>query len=908
MVKNTFYKSWSRSIKESIGRYLSIISITMLGSGVLTGLLAVSPDMKITGDSYYDKQNFMDLTLMSNVGFSTNDVYELEKLSIIESITPVYTVDRTAKIKEKNHTIRMESLHKKHSVNKLKLISGNMPKKDNEVVIVDGMMNNIQLNLGDTIYVNSSDLLHITDYKIVGTIEVPQYSSSAKISTSEGKGKIDAVLYAKETAFNQKYYTSLYVSLKGTSSLNTFSKDFQKKIADSRKQIEQFSNQQKWLNYNAIKDELIDSREALDEIETTLLTSEQALNKSHDELSLSKKELSQSKSFLTAEQIEQLTQNINSAEKIINENSLKLKEEKQKYREKEKELKSEEEFFSEITQPAWFVLNRHSNESYSSFKSDSESMEGMSKIFPILFYIVAVFVSLTTMTRMIDEDRILIGTLKALGFTNGKIKGKYLFYAISASLIGSCIGGIAGTIILPKTIWEAYRNFYYFPPLEIHFYPKYMFISIISLIIVISFITLLVLKSSLKEPPANLLLPKTPMAGKRILLERIPLFWKRLSFTYKVTVRNMFLDKKRMLMTTIGILGCTMLLITGFGLSNSVSKFTESQYKQILNYDLKISFDAHDNKPNSQINQVLSNRDYVHDSVEVYSEAFEIKKGTSSTQSHFLEMIVPKSTKKLINVITLQSMVKNKTSFTSESVIISEKIAEVLSLNIGDIIQVKPINGSNFHELTITDITKNYEANYLYVGKSAYTNHINANLDYNLFLIKKNPSVKNKIIEEQLSSITDITSITFNTDLIASTKTQLESINMIVIVLIIVAGILAFVVLYNITNINIEERKRELATLEVLGFYPKETYVYIFREITGLTMIGCLLGLFSGSVIYKQVLSSLETEFYKFNPSLTLSSFMYSIILTFLFSLLVNLLMIKKIKKINMLEALKSVE
>lgn len=570
-------------------------------------------------------------------------------------------------------------------------------------------------------------------------------------------------------------------------------------------------------------------------------------------------------------------------------------------------IENAEDKLSGMGEPKWYVLDRNMNESFVTYYDDTGRMHDLATVFPVIFFLVAALVCLTTMTRMVDEDRTLIGTFKALGYSNGKIAGRYLKYAASASLIGSVAGVCFGFWLIPTIIWNAYNIVFALPDMTPAFYWSIAFLSIFSTVFIICLSTGIAAKKSLGEAPADLMRPKAPKSGKRVFLEYIKPVWSRLSFSKKVTVRNLGLNRKRLVMTLFGILGCTALVLTAFGAKSAVGAILDKQFEGIFHYTVAVGFN--EGAPSSELVSRLSDTAYFEKSTEVLKKSAEASLESSEDDNYNVYVVSPKDAEDYTDYVTFTNpTTHNKFNFQDDSVVITEKLAMNLNVRVGDTIMVKYLDESSRYAVTITGITTNYAFNYVYLGKDIYEKAFGEFPEYNQFFAITANGRTNDEIKTYLSSASGIGAISFIDDLLGNIRTSIQSVNNIIWILIIAAGLLAFVVLYNLTNINIGERQRELATLKVLGFYDKETYSYIFRETVILSVMGCLLGLFGGIFLYQAVVATVEPDMIFLTRDLTWQGFLGAAILTMLFTWIVNQSMKPRIKNIDMLESLKSVD
>ena len=640
-----------------------------------------------------------------------------------------------------------------------------------------------------------------------------------------------------------------------------------------------------------------------------------AWKKGMSQLNSQKKKLASTEKKLAASERE-----LNAAEKEIaaNEKTLKkAKKQLEKGREKYEDaaiaadaefsiagrkIRENEEKLEKIKMPEWYVLDRNSNLSYARYKVDVDKVAAIATVFPIFFFLVAALVSLTTMTRMVEEERLQIGTLKALGYRRSTIMSKYLIYCGTATALGCMIGLAAGFRLLPAVIYKTYSAQYALPDLILQFHYPYAALSCGLEILCTLGATWLACRHTLKEKPAALMIPRAPKAGKRILLERVGFLWKRLSFSHKATARNIFRNKKHLFMTVIGIAGCTALMVAGFGLQDSMSEIIHTQYSKILKYDMKIELS--EDKTDDVLDSFLSGKQ----KAQICNMNGEVH-GTKTKEKISTTLYVPQYNHLLTDFVTLRNPDDGKTiAFGSQSVVMSQKTADLLELSVGDTFTFSKSNDESA-EFTLTGITENYVGSLLYMDKDLYTAAF-GDVEYNSYLLNSGITGLKAQDEtaQQLQDSDYVASVEFTSQARESYETVLSSINLIVYVLILCAGALAVVVLYNLTNININERTRELATLRVLGYHHGEVARYIFREIGLLSILGALAGLVAGKALHYYVIIIAETSDMMMGRNISLSSYLFAAGFTLAFSFLVDFLMTFKLRRIEMVESMKAVD
>ena len=563
----------------------------------------------------------------------------------------------------------------------------------------------------------------------------------------------------------------------------------------------------------------------------------------------------------------------------------------------------------QIEKPTWYIYDRSHLPEYSGYGDNADRMKAIGEVFPLIFFLVAALISLTTMTRMVEEERTLIGTLKALGYSKKSIAAKYLGYAVLATLTGGIFGVMIGEKILPYFIITAYKIMYrHLPDVEIPYNLYYGVLACVAALLCTVAATIFSCMKELKEQAAELMRPPAPKQGKRVFLEYIPFLWKRLNFTWKSTVRNLMRYKKRFFMTIFGIGGCMGLMLVGFGLKDSISSIVPLQYEDIQLYDGNV---------------ILQSDVTMQEKQEVY-EALEKNSQVVATAEDLLQKItiehdgvskevylnVPENVEKFSDFVVLQDRTtKEKYQLTDKGAVLTEKMAKELGVSAGDTVTIKEENEKE-RTVKISQICENYMSHYLYMTPAVYKAAYGKEPEYNsiYYRTEGRTTKEAESVGEAALKLDGALSVSYTTELRQQVDDMLQSLDIVIVVLIISAGMLAFVVLYNLNNINITERKRELATLKVLGFYDKEVTEYVYRENILLTLIGSVFGMLLGKILHRFIIVTVEIDSVMFGRNINTISFVYAFLLTVVFSLFVNGVMYFKLKKINMVESLKSVE
>lgn len=563
-----------------------------------------------------------------------------------------------------------------------------------------------------------------------------------------------------------------------------------------------------------------------------------------------------------------------------------------------------------------YALDLKKNIGAESFRSDAGRIDQIAQVFPLLFFLVAALVSLTTMTRMVDEERVLIGTFKALGYSNGRIASKYLVYAMVASGVGSIVGIVLLSQFLPWFIMNAYAIIYVVPCRPTPIDPALFLLAAGLSVGITVAATLFAAMATLREKPAALMLPRAPKAGKRILLERIRPLWSRMSFSWKVTARNLFRYKRRFFMAIIGIAGCTGLLLTGLGLQNAINDIIDKQYGELYHYNaiVRMDSDVADAEKNAVAKRVEADSEGPKAWVLTENKIVRTP-GASDDIDQRVELNVPQDTQEFGNFNTLRTRVSHKPlAIDDEGVLISEKLATKLGVSVGDFIAIYDEDAignamGEGREVRVSGIMENYVAQYVLMSPALYESTMGEAPSYATLLanVAEGDDVR-EVFSDDVLAMDGVKTVTYNDETINSYRSMLKSVDSVVVVLVVAAALLAFVVLYNLTNINITERVREIATLKVLGFTPHEVNAYIYRETMLLSLIGAFVGLFLGIAMEGYVVITAEVDQVMFGREIHALSFVIAFALTMLFSVIVTLAMKFKLKKIDMVESLKSVD
>ena len=781
-------------------------------------------------------------------------------------------------------------------------------------------------NAEKTIETGKEELLKKeTDYKIT-IVQAENEIALGQFKIDSGKAQLEA---GKQTLNEEKASaeTLLQTGKETLKTLETNKKDLDNSISEKEKAIKDnnLSEDEK----NQIRNELSTLYKTRDElnkgilyIETEITSAETKIREAEEQIQAKEKELNDAQALLNENKAKlenskiEAENQFESAKLELENGKLELENGKKEYEESkvkfDKEIASAEakiikaeNDIKAIEEPSWYVLDRNSHYSYVDYKNNADSIDKLAKVFPIFFFLVAALVCLTTMTRMVDEQRVNIGTLKGLGYSKNKIALKYIIYSFTASFLGSIVGLSIGYTVFPLVIIDAYGIMYILPKTQLEFNIPIAVILTIVAIAVTTLSSMLACYKELVETPAMLMRPKAPKEGKRILIERVGFIWNKLSFIGKVTVRNIFRYKKRFFMTVFGIAGCTALLVTGYGIKDSIKTIVDKQFGDILKYNLTINIDKDASKlEKNELKDELNNSNEIEQILMISSESGKLKTDTTDKDIY---IIVPENIGEIDNFINfVNRSTKEKLKLNDNGIILTEKAAKQAKVKVGEKVKIK-VNNKEYSML-VSGITENYTLNYLYMSPK-YSNEVfDKDVMYNS-IIANTEDIQNK--DDFSMSIMEkgiVNGVAFNDNVRENFDNMIKSLNYVIIVIIVSAGALAFTVLYNLTNVNISERIREIATIKVLGFYDKEVSAYIYRENVILTIFGILFGSILGVLLHRFIMLTVEIDNMMFGRNINFPSYVISALITIAFSVLVNIVMFYKLKKVKMVESLKSVD
>jgi putative ABC transport system permease protein len=902
-MRKAVFKDFIRNIKGSLGRFFAIMAIVAIGVAFFAGVTASSGDMKHSSDSYYDEYNMNDIRILSSIGFTSQDIEAVSKVYGVKAVYKTNTHDVLVDYDGRENVAHISGIPVGKAsdddsyINQLRIKEGRLPQNDKECVVkYEDTRKSMQV--GDVISFKSgteddiNDTFKDTEYTVVGIVYTPCYVSYDLGSSGIGNGHINYCIYVGDDEFKNNYYTECYAVIDGAKDMDTYSDEYKKLIDKYADDIKAISKERLDIRKQTVIDEY--TRAKADKKEELLETIKKNVEDSITE---------QYQAYYPGMDVSSMiAPYVNTAyEKAVAQFDFDAVN--AEYDKKMNETLADSDSWE------WYVLTRESSYSFRDYESSANRMKAIATVFPLFFIIVAGLVCLTTMTRMVEEERGLIGTYKALGYGKATIALKYVIYAFLASLTGAVIGCAAGLRLFPYIIYESWNIIYQMPAIKYASHTILSVVAVASLILVTLIATLYSCYNELSEVPSALMRPKAPKNGKKILLEHT-FIWKHLSFTKKVTMRNIFLYKKRFFMTVIGIAGCGALITAGFGIKDSVQSIIDNQYGQIIHYDNILVFNKNaDSDARNNLSDKISSDEYYKSSLMDYAYTAEVKI-PGSADDYSTEITVVNDTSAYMDYVTFRTRRSKKTIELDDSgVIISEKLAKDLNVKEGDNVLIHDEDNKQA-TVKVSGVMEMYINNYIFMTSEYYSQVFGYTPDNNriLGILTSDGDDIQSVIGDRYLTDNNVKSLTFVKANITRFENMIQSLDLVTWVLIISAGMLAFVVLYNLTNVNISERIREIATIKVLGFYDREVGEYVYRENIILTLIGGVFGLLLGMALHAYIMTTIELDGVMFGTKINISSFLISYGITILFSLLINIFMYPSLKKIPMVESLKSVE
>ena len=924
-LRKALFKDTVREIKHTLGRFLSIFAIVALGCGFFAGIKATMPDMVDSANDYFEDTGLMDYKMQSTFGVRSEDVETVRKADGVDGVMAAYSKEVFYRWDQQNYVLKALSYIDSDDssdpdlMNRPVLLEGRFPKDEGECLIEKKLTAPESFKIGNTIELSDTDdskditeSLGSKEYKIVGICVSPLYIGYKRDNTKAGNGSILCNIYLPEREFKAGYYTELYVRFKDIHDTDQFSDEYRDKVASLKDGALDLFKQSVQARYDKTvsmaKRDVGLAKQNSEFLGGLLAMKPDELEKYSAQLDTQIEQIQQEDSFFGEAELARAKESKKLVLGLISDKKSSKTETADAIKAQLKQLQQGiadgEKALADIPELKFYGFDRfEASSDYSSYCGDANKIDSISKVFPVFFILIACLVCLTTMTRMVDEHRITIGTYKALGYSPVKIASKYLFYGAFASIAGSCLGTAVGLQVFPRIIYSCYRILYNVPSIDTPFKLWYMAgCCAVSLVCICGAVLYSCIKA-LRSQPSELMRPKAPQNGRRVLLERAGFIWTRMSFLSKVTVRNLLRYKKRFFMTIVGVAGCTALIITGFGLKHSISTIVDKQFGEVLLYDALVVLNT-GSYDRDQLSEKLSSLGSVSDFDLIQSNDAEASLGE---QSVGISMVVAQHSDRIHNYLSLSDIGSDeRLSISSGSCIVTKKMSMLMNIKKGDTIEIT--QDDKTVSVPVSGIAENYAIHYVYLSADTYKALFEKEPVYNTAYVNIKDGADESEFKKDIIACSEFYGVSVMSEAGKDFLTSLDSLDAVVILLIVCAGLLAIVVLYNLANINITERVREIATIKVLGFYDIETSAYIYRENIITAVLGMMIGALAGIVLHRFVVITSEVDIVLFNRKLVWWAYLLGAAITVVFTVIVNFALHFKLKKIDMVESMKSVE
>lgn len=900
-MKKTYRKDLLQSVTASKGRFASILTLMMLGSLALVGLKVTSPNMERTAGDYLRKANTLDLAVIADYGLDKEDQDELEALQGA-SVEFGYMADLT--VENSEEAVRLYS--KPEGISTFQVTEGRLPEADEEIALADFWKDRYQI--GQTITFSKKEegksLLKSQTYTISGFVQSGEILSKEDLGgASSGNGSLAGYGVILPSQFDSDVYSIARVRYDDLKNLDAFSSDYKTKRAQHQEDLQDLlaDNGQKRLA--SIK---TSGQKSLENGKEQLQTAESNLQKGKSQLEQAESRLKTQEEQVTAlpepqksqakEQLTKAKEELATEKEKMAQTESDLSKEKEKLEQRQKEL-------DELAEPKYHVYNRQTmpgGQGYLMYSNASASIRSVGNIFPVVLYMVAAMVTFTTMTRFVDEERTNAGIFKALGYRNQDIIAKFVLYGFLAGTVGTILGTLLGHYLLAGVISDVITAGMVVGKSHEYFYWSYSLLALALSWVSSVLPAYLVARRELHDEAAQLLLPKPPVKGSKILLERLSFIWSRLSFTHKVTARNIFRYKQRMLMTIFGVAGSVALLFAGLGIQSSVGGVVERQFEQIQQYQMIVAEKSSVTEQEKADLESALQAESIHAYQKIYSKSIEKDfKGKAGLQTITMMVTSGEDFKPFIALEENGQEVE-----ITAGAVVSQKLAQLANVKVGDELE---LDGK---EIKVAAISENYVGHFVYLNRATYEQVYDTSPQDNTYLVKlKDPTPSNT--EKEAATFMEkaaVSGVVQNATAIHLFESVASSLNKTMGILVLVSVLLAIVILYNLTNINVAERIRELSTIKVLGFHNKEVTLYIYRETMVLSLVGIVLGLVAGHYLHQFLIQMISPATILFYPQVSWEVYALPIVAVTVILALLGLLVNHHLRKVDMLEALKSVE
>ena len=901
MKRKTYWKDLLQSFTGSKGRFLSILTLMMLGSLALVGLKVASPNMERTAWTFLKNTNAADVTVIGDYGLDQADQAELQTLSGAD-VEFGYMTDLT--LANSEDAIRIFSNTDK--ISKFQVTEGRLPEKEDELALADFWKD--QYQIGQVIYLSqkkgSNSQLKRDSYTITGFVHSPDiFSKSDMGSSASGNGNLVAYGVVTEENFKSSVYTIARLRFASLTDVNPFSSDYEKKLEEEEETLKELVADNGQARLEKMKKDaqksLDEGKKQLDQVETNLVAGKKRLQEIETQLQGQEVQLSQ----LPEPQKSQVSSQIEEAKEQLKQEKEKLSHAESDFASEKAKWQTSQDEVNALTEPTYHVYNRKSSptgQGYLMYSNSAMSIRAVGNIFPVVLYAVAAMVTFTTMTRFVDEERTNAGIFKALGNHSKDIIAKFVIYGLFAGTFGTLLGILIGHYVLAPTISHIITERMIVGENQQYFYWTYSCLALGLSLVASVLPAYLVSRRDLHEEAAQLLLPKPPVKGSKILLERITFIWSRLSFTQKVTARNIFRYKQRMLMTIFGVAGSVALLLAGLGIQSSVVGVADRQFKDLQQYQMILSVNTRaSDSDKSKLEEKLKSNE-IEDYRLIFSKQIEEKYAGKAGVQTVTIMVTDKD-----DLEPFVHLEKNGEKLSlSGGVILTDKLAQLAGVSVGDNFT---IDGKTFK---VGAITEHYVGHFVYMNQATYEEIYGQAPKMNTYLVQlkdKSEGNTERVAGEFMDQVA-VSGLVQNASTIQLFESFANSLNHTMAILVLVSVLLAIVILYNLTNINVAERIRELSTIKVLGFHNKEVTLYIYRETIILSLIGMIVGLVSGFYLHQFLIQMIAPGTFRFQPKVGWEVYLIPVLAVSVILTILGVFVNHYLRKVDMLEALKSVE
>lgn len=907
MKRKVYWKDLFASFTHSKGRFLSILTLMLLGSLALVGLKVTTPNMHRTANQFIQQQKMLDLAVMGDLGL---DQADQEELLGVKGARVEFGSLLDLTVKGTGEAIRLFSAPK--SLSSFRVTKGRLPKKEGELALASFWEGRYQI--GDTLTLEEKSgtrsSLKRKQFTIVGFVQSSEMWSQKNLGTAmSGSGNLDAYALVSKEVFTTKLPVIARIQFDDLRSLDSFSQVYQKRLEAHQEELEKLLKDNGKARYQRLKQEadgqIQKGQKELSRAKETLQSAKSQIDQAQKQLDLQEAQFKKLASFLPVKERVASQEKIHQAKEQLDQKKKDWATGESELAKREEELKKAQRERDQLEIPTYHVYDRKTmpgGQGYLMYSNASSSISAVGNIFPVVLYLVAAMVTFTTMTRFVDEERTNAGIFKALGYRTKDIILKFVLYGFFAGTIGTLLGTLLGHYFLSGIISNIITQGMVIGESREYFYGDMTLIALGLSFVASVLPAYWVSRKELKEEANLLLLPKPPVSGSKIFLERLHFIWKRLSFTHKVTARNLFRYKQRMLMTIFGVAGSVALLFAGLGIQSSVRGVSKRQFQEILSYELIV---APKTNASSQESKELTNRlekSDIKDYRPIYSKVIEASlKGGRDKQT--ITMMVTDRTD-FAPFVSLRSIKQGESLSLKKGVIISSKLAQLARVTVGDRLTL------DGHSFKVAGITENYVGHFVYMDQASYQKIYGKRTSANSYLVQlRNPSTRKvQTVSRDMMALAAVKAVSQNASMISLFNSVAKSLDTTMMILVVVSILLAIVILYNLTNINVAERIRELSTIKVLGFHNKEVTLYIYRETILLSIIGILMGLVGGYYLHQFLIAMIAPDAILFYPKVGLGVFLFPVGGMILLLILLGIYVDHYLRKVDMLEALKSVD